>query len=64
MRTLCIGGGNGWGIELILSDLSDNELTWSGRTGPEALIIFKKSTQGGLVDVSWNGHTEQVDLSL
>ncbi len=49
--------------ELVLTDPSSNLLEWTGRTGEEVTIMFSKSPQGGVAEISWNGTTEVLNLS-
>ena len=56
----------GWkrsGDQLFLQNFADNELTWTGKVGKEAGIVFQKSPQAGAVNVTWNGVTETVNLA-
>ena len=56
----------GWervGDILILRDADDNEFTWSGRTGEEAVLVFRSTPNAGKVNISWNGKQEVVDLA-
>lgn len=56
----------GWtrsGSQLILKDLSNNRLEWTGRTGEQAQVVLRKSPQGGMVTIAWNGQSQTMDLS-
>jgi hypothetical protein len=48
----------------VLDDPSDNSFTWKGITGESAQLAFARFPQGGVVDVSWNGATERIDLNF
>ena len=52
------------GAWLVLDDLAGNYFTWTGITGGLAQLAFARSPQGGVVDVSWNGVTERIDLGF
>ncbi|NPV57319.1 MAG: hypothetical protein HPY76_11705 [Anaerolineae bacterium] len=37
-------------------------LTWRGRPGSDARLVFQSSPQAGMVELSWQGQTRTVDL--
>ncbi len=56
---------NGWtrsGYQLILKDLLNNQLKWTGRTGEQAKIVFLRSSKGGTITVSWNGQSQMIEI--
>lgn len=46
-----------------LVDPENNSFHWAGKTGPKATLVFARSPSGGLVEISWNGHSEVIDLA-
>lgn len=57
---------DGWEIkkdQLILTDTSNNQLRWAGKTGDEVQIIFESSTQTGKALLSWDGQEETLSLN-
>lgn len=63
-KTTASAGLRQSGAWLVLDDLADNHFKWTGVTGGSAQLAFARSSQGGVVDVSWNGVTERIDLSF
>lgn len=56
----------GWqrkGDELVMVDASNNSLEWTGQTGEQALIVFLRSPQGGVVNIAWNGVSRTINLA-
>lgn len=57
---------DGWirdGDHLVLKTSLNNSITWQGKTGNEAMILFRKSPADGPVIVSWNGKAETINLN-
>jgi hypothetical protein len=48
---------------LVLNKSVENSIHWQGKTGNEAMILFRKSPAGGPVTISWNGETEVINLN-
>lgn len=56
----------GWerrGDRLVLVDLQNNSLRWSGRTGRQATVVISTTTRKGVVDIFWSGQGETLDIS-
>ena len=56
----------GWEREadrLVLVDPQNNSLSWNGKTGADAQIVFEVPERSGEVHVSWNGREEIVRFS-
>ena len=57
--------GNGWkrqGDNLTLINPDNSKLTWSGKLGNEAQIIFLSSSSGTVI-IDWGGEKETLELS-
>jgi len=48
---------------LVLNEYQGNLVSWRGRTGAIATLIFATSPTGGSVEVSWNGVKQIIDLN-
>ena len=56
----------GWerrGDRLVLVDIRNNSLKWSGRIGGQATVVLSTSARNGLVEILWSDQSETLDLS-
>ncbi len=55
----------GWtrqGSDLVLTDPSKNELTWTGRAGRQAVLAFRTFPEVQKISISWNGISQNVEI--
>ncbi len=51
----------GWKWEkdhFILTDFSNNQLRWTGKTGEDTQVVFRSTSSNGDVSISWDGNKE------